>query len=79
MQAWFNLVLAGIGLGPECGPRQDTKNGEAKPATAAARRNWRRDHGVGAAWGEADFIECKGCWLSFIPADWMCRGEKTSS
>jgi len=43
MQAWFNLLLAGIVLGRGCVVAQDITNGAAKPAAAAVRKNWRRD------------------------------------
>jgi len=44
MQAWFSLPFAGITRGVGCVARQDMKNGEARPATVAVRKNWRRDH-----------------------------------
>ena len=48
MHAWFNLLLAGMALGLGCAVRQDNTNGAARPATAAVRKNWRRDQGGGA-------------------------------
>lgn len=44
MQAWFSLPLAEITRGVGCVARQDIKNGDARPATVAVRKNWRRDH-----------------------------------
>ena len=45
MQAWFSLLLAESFLAG-CVLLQDTKNGAARPATVAVRRNWRRDQGA---------------------------------
>jgi hypothetical protein len=47
MHAWFNFSLGAIDRG--CAPRLDI-NGEARPATTAVRKNWRRDQGGGATW-----------------------------
>jgi hypothetical protein len=48
IQAWFNLLLAETGFRPAGVVLQETKNGAAVPANAAARKNWRRDQADGA-------------------------------
>jgi hypothetical protein len=67
MQAWFSLSLAAIDLG--CALRHDM-NGAARLATAAVRKNWRRDQGGGAAGREAGARETKEAVLSFMSAGW---------
>jgi len=43
-------------------------NGTARPAVAAARKNWRRDQGAGAEWRVAEAAEDKEAALSFMLA-----------
>jgi len=51
MQAWFNLLPDAPVFGIFGVVVHDTKKGAAAPATAAVRRNWRRDQGGGVEWG----------------------------
>lgn len=67
MQAWFNLLLVGIVLGPGCVVAHDMKNGAAKPAAAAVRKNWRREQDGGAERKVAEAGEGKESSLSFMP------------
>jgi len=56
-----------MALGPGCAVRHDKMKGAARPAAAAVRKNWRRDHGGGAEWMVAEAGEGKEAALSFIP------------
>jgi hypothetical protein len=66
-QAWFNLPLAETGFRPGSAVAQDTKNGAAMPATAAVRRNWRRDKFAGAEKGASLLPRRDEAFLSFMP------------
>jgi hypothetical protein len=59
------LSLAEIDLGRAL--RHDT-NGAARPATAAVRKNWRRDQGGEVKWMAAGAGEGEEAVLSFMPA-----------
>jgi len=66
MQAWFNLLLAGMALGRVWVAAHDTRNGAAKPAAAAVRKNRRRDQTGGAEWSGDEVGEANEDALSFI-------------
>jgi hypothetical protein len=68
MEACWSLPLAETGRGPGEALRQETKNGEATLANAAARKNWRRDQGAEAEDEAAGLVERGEGELSFIPA-----------